>query len=67
MSHALKQGMESDLVRDLKSEVRKAHLNHGESVLVYWMGVDSGGPAQHVLEVKFFMIMHFYIKPFKPC
>ncbi len=35
--------------------------------LVYCMGVDSGGPAQHVLEVKIFMIMHFYIKPFKPC
>ncbi len=33
--------------------------------IVYCMGQDSGGPAQHVLEVKFFMIMHFYIKPFK--
>ncbi len=30
-------------------------------------GMDSGGPAQRVLEVKNFMIMHFYIKPFKPC
>ncbi len=38
-----------------------------EGFLVYCVWVDSGGPAQHLLEVNFFMIMHFYIKPFKPC
>ncbi len=27
-------------------------------LLVYCVGLDSGGPAQHVLEVNFFMIMH---------
>ncbi len=36
-------------------------------ILVYCVGVDSGGAAQHVLEVNFFMIMYFYIKSFKPC
>ncbi len=32
LSHAVKQGMKSDLVRDLKCEVGTAHLNHVESV-----------------------------------
>ncbi len=32
LSHAVKQGMKSDLVHDLKCEVCKAHLNHVESV-----------------------------------
>ncbi len=32
VSHAVKQGMKSDLVRDLKCEVGTAHLNHVESV-----------------------------------
>ncbi len=32
LSHAVEQGMKSDLVRDLKCEVGTAHLNHVESV-----------------------------------
>ena len=29
-----------------------------------FVGLDFGGPAQQVWEVNYFMIMHFYIKPF---
>ncbi len=32
LSHAVKWGMKSDLVRDLKCEIGTAHLNHAESV-----------------------------------
>ncbi len=32
LSHALKQDMKRDLVRDLKCGVFRAHLNHVESV-----------------------------------
>ena len=41
-------------VRGHEASWRHYANNPQSSLLVYCMGVDSGGPAQHVLEVKFF-------------
>ena len=45
LSHAVKQGMNSDLVRDLNFEVFKERLNHGESVSFEWQYIVHEAPV----------------------